>query len=349
MGCRSIATSAAPARGPAGADDEHPQRRQARRQHGRLPGVHDRPVGRADVRRGAAHGRRGLPRAARVLHERGLSTRRRRRGRLRARPRLATRTRSQVLVAAIEAAGYKPGKDVAIALDPAASELYERRQATCSSTRGARLSSRGDDRLWAELAARAIRSCRSRTAWPRTIGTGWRKLTERSASSIQLVGDDIFVTNTERLARGHRGGRRQRDPDQGQPDRHADRDARRDRAGAQAGYAAVISHRSGETEDTTIADLAVATSCGQIKTGSPSRSDRVAKYNQLLRIEEQLGDGRRVPRRLGVSLLSGEGGSPPGANARAWPVLTHPRRVPGRSPRRIPSSSRACAGTGWGG
>ena len=125
---------------------------------------------------------------------------------------------------------------------------------------------------------------------------GWAQLTAALGERVQLVGDDLFVTNTERLARGIEEGRGQRDSDQGEPDRHADRDAGGDRAGA----VGRLSRRSsriavGETEDTFIADLAVATGAGQIKTGSASRTDRVAKYNQLLRIEEQLGDAAEYP------------------------------------------------------
>ena len=125
----------------------------------------------------------------------------------------------------------------------------------------------------------------------------WRALTERLGDGLQLVGDDLFVTNVERLRRGIDERARQRDPDQGQPDRDADaRRSTRSTWRAGNGYAAVMSHRSGETEDTTIADLAVATGVGQIKTGAPSRTDRVAKYNQLLRIEEELGARRRTTR-----------------------------------------------------
>ena len=132
---------------------------------------------------------------------------------------------------------------------------------------------------------------------------GWKALTDAIGDRCQLVGDDLFVTNPERLSRGIERRRRQLDPRQGQPDRHADRDASR-RSGWPATPAtrAVMSHRSGETEDTTIADLAVATGCGQIKTGAPSRSDRVAKYNQLLRIEEELGAAATFP---GLSAFSG--------------------------------------------
>ena len=130
---------------------------------------------------------------------------------------------------------------------------------------------------------------------------GWAALTERAGRRVQLVGDDIFVTNVERSARVSTAGR-QRRPHQGQPDRDADRDARRHRPRDHASATrSVISHRSGETEDTTIADLAVASGCGQIKTGAPARTDRVAKYNQLMRIEEDLGDAARY---AGASRLS---------------------------------------------
>ena len=118
---------------------------------------------------------------------------------------------------------------------------------------------------------------------------GWADLTKALGGKVQLVGDDLFVTNTEDPGRGHPEGHRQLDPDQGEPDRHAHRDARLHGAREPRRLHRQVSHRSGETEDATIADLAVATNCGMIKTGSASRSDRVAKYNQLLRIEEELG------------------------------------------------------------
>jgi enolase len=123
---------------------------------------------------------------------------------------------------------------------------------------------------------------------------GWALLTSELGDRVQLVGDDAFVTNPERLSAASTR-RRQRDPGQGQPDRHAVRDAGRGRDRAARRLRAVMSHRSGETEDATIADLAVATNCGQIKTGSLSRSDRLAKYNQLIRIEEQLGASAIYP------------------------------------------------------
>ena len=162
--------------------------------------------------------------------------------------------------------------------------------ATSSPARAGR-STRRDDRPVGRLGRALPDRLASRTGWPRTTGTAGHALTERLGETVQLIGDDLFVTNTERLERGIERGRRERGPDQAQPDRHAHRDARRDRWRGGAGWAAVISHRSGETEDTTIADLAVATAAGQIKTGAPSRSERVAKYNRLLRIEDELGDG----------------------------------------------------------
>ena len=135
---------------------------------------------------------------------------------------------------------------------------------------------------------------------------GWKMLTERLGDKVQLVGDDLLVTNVERIRRGDRREGRQLRPDQAQPDRHAHRDDRRDRARAPRRLVRRrVSHRSGETEDTTIADLVVAMGTGQIKTGAPSRSERVAKYNRLLRIADELGDDARY---LGRAALSGAAG-----------------------------------------
>ena len=121
---------------------------------------------------------------------------------------------------------------------------------------------------------------------------GWTALTDRLGDSVQLIGDDLFATQVAPAATGDRPPRGQRGPDQAQPGRHALRDARRDATGPTHGFRTVVSARSGETEDTTIADLAVATAAGQIKIGSVARSERLAKYNRLLRIEEALGPGR---------------------------------------------------------
>ena len=124
---------------------------------------------------------------------------------------------------------------------------------------------------------------------------GWKLLTERIGDRIQLVGDDLFVTNPERLRRGIEAGVANAILVKVNQIGTLTETLEAIDIAREAGYSAVMSHRSGETEDVTIADLAVATGCGQIKTGAPSRSDRVAKYNQLLRIEEELGTGRRVP------------------------------------------------------
>ena len=201
----------------------------------------------------------------------------------------------QMLVEGIKAAGYEPGEQVAIALDPATSELYkdgayvlEHEQRTLS---GAELAS-----YWAELAGRypvvSIEDGMAEEDWE-----GWKALTEQVGERVQLVGDDLFVTNTKRLARGIELGVANSILIKVNQIGTLTETLAAIEMAHKAGYTAVMSHRSGETEDVTIADLAVATGCGQIKTGAPSRSDRVAKYNQLLRIEEQLGASATFPGR----------------------------------------------------
>jgi len=199
----------------------------------------------------------------------------------------------EALVAGVEAAGYKPGDDLAIALDPATSEIHGDGGYVLEHE-GRTLSSDEMAAYWADLAGRypivSIEDGMDEEDWD-----GWGTLTGRIGDTIQLVGDDLFVTNTERLARGIELGVANSilvkvNQIGTLTETLAAIDMARD-----AGYTAVMSHRSGETEDTTIADLAVATGCGQIKTGAPSRSDRVAKYNQLLRIEEALGDDAEYP------------------------------------------------------
>jgi enolase len=201
----------------------------------------------------------------------------------------------EALVAGIEAAGYAVGDAVAIALDPATSEIY-RDGGYQLEHEGRTLSSDEMAGYWADLAGRypilSIEDGMDEEDWD-----GWRTLTERIGERVQLVGDDLFVTNTERLARGIDAGVANSILVKvNQIGTLTETLAAIDMARA-AGYTAVMSHRSGETEDTTIADLAVATGCGQIKTGAPSRSDRVAKYNQLLRIEEALGADAEYPGR----------------------------------------------------
>ncbi|MEO5589788.1 MAG: phosphopyruvate hydratase [Gemmatimonadaceae bacterium] len=200
----------------------------------------------------------------------------------------------KLVIEAIEGAGYAPGTEVAIALDCAASELFKNGKYTFKKSGGGTKSAEGMIDLYASwLETYPIVSIEDGLAeddWE-----GWAKLTAALGDRLQLVGDDLFVTNTERLSRG------------------IEEDVanailiKLNQIGTLTetleciemarvnGYQSVISHRSGETEDTFIADLAVATSAGQIKTGSSSRSDRVAKYNQLLRIEEQLGDAAEFP------------------------------------------------------
>jgi enolase len=197
----------------------------------------------------------------------------------------------ELLVTAIEAAGYRPGDDVAICLDPAASEFFAdgRYELACE---GRSLSSEQMIELWAGITERYpvlfLEDGLAEGDWD-----GWRQLTDLIGDRVQLVGDDIFVTNPEILRRGIERGVANsvliKLNQIGTLTETLDTIA----LAHDAGYRCVISHRSGETEDTFIADLAVATGVGQIKTGAPARSERVAKYNQLLRIEEQLGDRAR--------------------------------------------------------
>jgi enolase len=193
----------------------------------------------------------------------------------------------EALVAGIEAAGYTPGEEVAVALDPATSEIHED-GAYVLEHEGRSLSSAELVDYWADLASRypiiSIEDGLDEEDWE-----GWKLLTGRIGDRVQLVGDDLFVTNTERLRRGIDSGVANSILVKVNQIGTLTEALLAVRMAQEAGYTAVMSHRSGETEDTTIADLAVATGCGQIKTGAPSRSDRVAKYNQLLRIEEALG------------------------------------------------------------
>jgi enolase len=203
----------------------------------------------------------------------------------------------KLLIEAIEKAGYTPGEQIAIALDPAVSEIYKDGAYNLAGE-GRSLSSTDMVAYWVDLVSRypivSIEDGMAEDDWD-----GWKQMTDALGSKIQLVGDDLFVTNSRRLQMGidratansilvkvnQIGSLTETFDAVGLATRHS--------------YSAVMSHRSGETEDSTISDLAVALNCGQIKTGAPARSDRVAKYNQLLRIEEQLGDsaafwGRRA-------------------------------------------------------
>jgi enolase len=230
----------------------------------------------------------------RTLHDRGLGTAVGDEGGFA--PDLASNEDAlKMLVAGIEAAGYRPGEDVAIALDPAASELYDEGSYVLEHE-GRTLSADELASYWADLTARypivSIEDGMDEEDW-----SGWATLTERLGEHTQLVGDDVFVTNTERLRRGIESGVGNSILIKVNQIGTLSETLQAIAMARAAGYTAVMSHRSGETEDVTIADLAVATGCGQIKTGAPSRSDRVAKYNQLLRIEEQLGTDAEFPAR----------------------------------------------------
>ena len=212
-------------------------------------------------------------------------------------------TAVKVLVEAIEATGRTPGVDVAIAMDPAASEFY-RDGAYHLDGEGRVLTSSELVDYWADLCRRypivSLEDGMAEEDWD-----GWRALTDRLGATVQLVGDDVFVTNTTLLQKGIERGVANSILVKLNQIGTLTETLDAVRLANLHRYSVVISHRSGETEDVTIADVAVATNAGQIKTGAPARSDRVAKYNQLLRIEEQLGEQARF---LGSSSLSGASG-----------------------------------------
>ena len=215
----------------------------------------------------------------------------------------------EVILRAIERAGYRPGEDIAIALDPATTELVEAgsggegggQTRYALAKEGRTLESGQLIDLWADWVARypivSIEDGLAEDDW-----AGWLQLTERLGSRVQLVGDDLFVTDTARIARGIETDAANSVLIKVNQIGTLTETIEAIELARSAGWSAVVSHRSGETEDTTIADLVVAMGTGQIKTGAPSRSERVAKYNRLLRIEGELGDGARYP---GRSALSG--------------------------------------------
>lgn len=200
----------------------------------------------------------------------------------------------EVILKAIKAAGYKAGKDAYIALDPAASEFRARSGYRLEAEDNPKKSTADMIEFWEDWVNRypivSIEDGLSENDW-----TGWKKLTERVGDRVQLVGDDLFVTNTQYLSKGIKQGSANSILIKVNQIGTLTETLDAIELAHRAGYTSVMSHRSGETEDTTIADLAVATNTGQIKTGSASRSDRIAKYNQLLRIEEALGDQAYYP------------------------------------------------------
>ncbi len=204
-------------------------------------------------------------------------------------PNLQTATEAlDFIVRAIEAAGYKPGDDVAIALDPASSEFFKDGKYVYAGEGGKVRDPAEQVAYLKELIGKypivSIEDGNAEDDWE-----GWKIATDELGGKIQLVGDDIFVTNTERLKRGIDSGVANSILIKVNQIGSLSETLDAVEMAHKASYTAVMSHRSGETEDSTIADLAVATNCGQIKTGSMSRSDRIAKYNQLIRIEEELG------------------------------------------------------------
>ena len=202
----------------------------------------------------------------------------------------------ELILEAIENAGYEPGRQIAIALDTASSELFEQGKYVFRKSDGSRKSSAEMVKLFETWTRRypilSIEDGLDENDWD-----GWGLLTDKIGERVQLVGDDLFVTSTERLARGMGSGVANAILIKVNQIGTLTETLDAIRMASKAGYGVVISHRSGESEDTFIADLAVATNAGQIKTGSLSRTDRVAKYNQLLRIEEELGENAVYPGR----------------------------------------------------
>jgi enolase len=207
-----------------------------------------------------------------------------------------------VIMAAIGAAGFKPGSDIMIAMDPASTELWEEGKKKGEEGKYyfwksdmLKTSAEMVD-FWADLANNypiiSIEDGMAEEDWE-----GWKMLTERLGTKVQLVGDDLFVTNTERLSKGISLGVANSILIKVNQIGTLTETLDAIEMAKQAGYTAIVSHRSGETEDVTISDIVVATNAGQIKTGAPSRTDRVAKYNQLLRIEDSLGDEAIYPGR----------------------------------------------------
>lgn len=250
-----------------------------------------RPVGAASFKEGLRMGAEVFHALKKVLHDRGLSTAVGDEGGFA--PNLeGTEDALNSIIAAINAAGYEPGKDVMIGMDCASSEFYK--DGICDYTKfeGEKGVKRTSDeqvdyleKLINEYPIDSIEDGMSENDW-----AGWKKLTDRIGNHCQLVGDDLFVTNVEFLSRGIKEGCGNSILIKVNQIGSLTETLNAIEMAHRHGYTTVTSHRSGETEDATIADIAVATNSGQIKTGSLSRSDRMAKYNQLLRIEEELGD-----------------------------------------------------------
>jgi enolase len=250
------------------------------------------PVGAPTLAEAIRYGSETFHALGKLLHERGVQTLVGDEGGY-APPLDTLNAALDLLVAAIEKAGFRPGEDIALAIDSAAQEFYREGAYYPLTAERAFTSAKMVD-FYAELCTRypivSIEDGLGEDDWD-----GWRALTERLGARVQLVGDDLFVTNTERLARGIESGTANAILIKLNQIGTLSETLDAVEMAHKAGYRCVISHRSGETGDTTIADLAVATGAGQIKTGSLSRSDRVEKYNRLMGIEEQLGNAARYP------------------------------------------------------
>src|SRR5436305_6226988 len=243
------------------------------------------PVGAASYTEALQWGTETYHVLKRIVHDRGLSTAVGDEGGFA--PDLSSNEDAiRILTEAIEKAGYTPGEQIALALDPATSEIFRDGRYHLDSEKRV-LDAEEFTAFWVDLVDRypivAIEDGMAEDDWD-----GWRMLTDAVGSRVQVVGDDLFVTNVERLGRGIEAGVANAILVKVNQIGTLTETLEAVGLATRAAYASVMSHRSGETEDTTIADLAVATNCGQIKTGAPARSDRVAKYNQLLRIEDDL-------------------------------------------------------------
>ncbi len=209
----------------------------------------------------------------------------------------------ETILSAISAAGYKAGEDIVLALDPASSEFYKDGTYLLEAEKNSRKNTPDMIDFWTDWVEKypivSIEDGLAESDW-----AGWIELTKRLGSRVQLVGDDLFVTNTEYLSRGIKEGAANSILVKVNQIGTLTETLDAIQMAHRAGYTTIISHRSGETEDATIADLAVAVNAGQIKTGSASRSDRTAKYNQLLRIEEELGASAYYPGRTAFTNLS---------------------------------------------
>jgi len=250
-----------------------------------------RPIGAPSFKEGLRMGAEVFHALKKVLKERGLSTAVGDEGGFA--PNLnGTEDALEIIIKAIRAAGYKPGTDVTIALDPASSEFYKDgiyNYSKFEGPKGARKTSKEQVDFFEQLISKypidSIEDGMAENDWD-----GWKMMTDRLGKLIQIVGDDVFVTNVDYLKKGIEMGCANSILIKVNQIGSLTETLNAIDMAHRAGYTTVTSHRSGETEDTTIADIAVATNSGQIKTGSLSRTDRIAKYNQLLRIEELLGD-----------------------------------------------------------